>query len=194
MNNLIVVLASASLGRKEILSTLKIPFEIIPSTVDEDSISDPNPKKLVIKRAQAKGEEVTRKLKTKNYYLVVSADSMVVYQNKTYGKPKNKSAAKKILCLLSGKTHDFYTGMWIKNTQTGEIYEKICKSQVSFKKITSSEIDWFANNFPLENFAGAYSLTTSPQFFITKIQGSVSNIIGLPLEICLPIFRKYKII
>lgn len=194
MNNLIVVLASASLGRKEIFSSLKIPFEIIASTVNEDSILDSNPQELVIKRARAKGEDVVTRLKTKMGYLVISADSMVVYQNKAYGKPKNKAVAKKMLSLLSGKTHDFYTGLWIKNTQTGELFQKACISKVTFKKMTASEIDWFVDNFSLENFAGAYSLTTSPQFFITKIQGSVSNIIGLPLEVCLPIFRKYKII
>lgn len=186
-----LILASASAARKTIIKALSVPFSIIESKVDEDKIFYKNPKKLVLERARIKGETVEKivlKSKDKNACLL-AADSMVVLNNICYGKAKTKPMQKKYLRLLSGKTHQFLTGIWFKNLKTGKIRQDVGISEVTIKKLTEEEIDWYVKSDDLSKYAGAYSLYNSPQFFITEIKGSITNVVGLPLEILIPLFH-----
>jgi len=182
-----LILASTSNGRKKVLSTLKIPFEIVDSKIDEDKINPKNPEELVLKRAETKGKEVEKNLPKGNDYLIIAADSMVNLDNKAIGKAKDKNEAIKFLKLLQGKNHSFITGIWIKNTKTGKSWKKIGQSKVTLRKLSNKEIENYANSDDLTKYAGAYSITDSPQNFVTKIEGSITNVIGLPLEIIIPI-------
>lgn len=195
MNHLKLILASTSNGRKNILSTLKIPFKIVDSFVDEDKIWDQNPQKLVEKRAETKGLAVEKILTQTDNYLIVAADSMVVIDNEAIGKiPEIEKQRAVLLKKLSGKTHQFLTAVWTKNTQTQKIWRKVGISFVTIRKLTAEEVGRYAKTDDLSKYAGAYSITNSPQDFVTKIEGSITNVVGLPLEIIIPILRENKII
>lgn len=192
-----IILASSSAGRKNLMSILKIPFRIVTSDIDENQINPDNPLQLVEDRARAKGEDVVRKLTSqgKNLsYLVIAADSMVVLDGKSYGKAANIQEARQFLTVLSGKTHSFLTSVWIKNTDTKKTYQSVVNSFVTLRKLTVGEISWYSNSDDLTKYAGAYSLFNSPQNFITKVEGSISNIVGLPLEFLLPVLKEEKVV
>src|SRR3989338_8241257 len=113
-----VILASSSLGRKKLLSYLKITFAIIPSEIHEEKIIGKDPLDTLVLRARAKAESVCKKIcSSANYqlqttnYIIVSADSGAIIDNQLIGKPKNHPEAQNILTLLSGRTHDFITAV-----------------------------------------------------------------------------------
>lgn len=223
-----LILASASEGRKELLSYLQIPFEIIPSTLDEEKIVGKNPLETVKLRARLKGKNVFNKL-LKNprayslvpsAYLILSADSGVIIDNQLIGKPKDYQEAKEIFMTLSGKTHEFVTAVYIIKSsklkvqnaklsprqkagdpakagqfriQKGEKWENYEKSYVTFRKLTEQDIKRYLSVTNYTKYAGGYAIS-STQDFITNIKGSISNVIGLPLEKVIPVLRENKLL
>ena len=227
-----LVLASQSLGRKKLLDYLQIPYEIIPSEVDEDKITAKTPLDTLQLRARLKAENVAQKLSSTRLYpldarrlFILSADSGAILDAELIGKPKDKKDAVKILKKLSGRTHQFVTAVYIvklstnkskykvekhrtsplKNTQKAlqsdspgvlkseVIFNGISKSSVTFRKLDKDEIDFYLKTINFRRYAASYALV-SAQNFITRITGSTSNIIGLPLEIVIPILREQKLL
>ena len=200
-----LILASSSLGRKKLLTYLKVPFKIIQSNLDEDKIIGKSPLETIRLRAKLKGEKVAKiilsstnyKLPTTNY-IIISADSDAILENEVIGKAKNKKEGIKILQKLSAKTHLFATSVYIikidtkisKNIQI--IHESTTKSFVTFRKIEREEIEYYLDKTDFTRFAGSYALV-SAQDFITKVEGSLSNVIGLPLEVIIPVFKSLGI-
>ena len=201
-----LILASASQTRKKILESLGLKFKIVPGHIDETKISAINPKLLVQKIARAKAEAVAKKFR--NFaisqfpdYLILAADSMVVLDNQTIGKPEDSQEAKKILKALSGKTHSFITGLCLINTKTNKTWQKLAESKVSFRELKEKEIEAYIKKTDVTRFAGGYAIVPSQDFdlktvkkgrsdIIKKISGSLTNIMGLPLEILLPILKE----
>jgi MAF protein len=244
MNKPLLILASQSIGRKTLLETLKIPFSIMPSDIDEELIIGKTPEETIHLRAKMKGEDIVEKIKnqrskikstgqnlkletekiiltdnrllnTDNHnkdikpdqLLVLSADSGAVLDGKIYGKPKDLNEAKSMLGKLSGREHTFITVSYIilltkdisKDIKDHHYHsEVVCDntdiSHVTFNTLTQSDIDLYLSLTDYERFAGSYALFTSPQFFISKIEGSISSVVGLPLEVVIPVFRKYELI
>jgi len=187
-----IILASASLGRKKILSDLHIPFDILPSLIDENIIIADKPKDLVLKRARAKGQEVEKRLD--GDYLIISADSMAVFRNQLIGKIYSKSQQKMVLRKLAGNTHSFITGVWIKNTKNHKEWLESMESKVTIGNVSDKDIEKYVNADDLSKYAGSYSLDTIPKGFNLQVYGSITNVIGLPLEILLPVLKENKII
>lgn len=208
MNKLI--LASKSEGRKKLLEYLKIPFEIIPSTLDEKKIIGRSPVDTLRLRARLKCEDVTSSPATAGLKFVLSADSGAILGNQLIGKPKDRKDAVRILSLLSGKTHLFATAVYIIKLQTNSsnnttpgvlrsdspgvlkaeiVLNGISKSFVTFRKLKGEEIDFYLSKTDYKRFAASYAIV-SAQDFITEVKGSISNIIGLPLELLVPILKK----
>jgi len=203
-----VILASSSIGRKQLLEKLGIPFLVIPSKIDEDKITDTNPFLMLQKRSRAKAEQVAmqltknQELRTKNY-LILAGDSMAVLGNKAFGKAKNKKHAKEILTDLMGKTHTFATATSIihlkypKSLMKLRIidrWEALTKTRVTLRKLSISELNHYASRYDLTRFAAGYTLNETPWDLVTKIDGSYTNVIGLPFEVLLPILSSLKII
>ena len=191
-----LILASSSLGRKKLLDYLKIPFVIMPSNLDEDKIIGKSPIDTIKLRAKLKCESVARAALAKGFTttsLILSADSGAILDNKLIGKPKSKNEAIKMLKVLSGRTHEFVTAINIiknKSNISKSILETTAESFVTFRKISNEEIEYYLSITDFPRFAGSYALI-SAQNFITKVEGSLSNVIGLPLEIVIPILKKY---
>ena len=193
-----LILASSSLGRKRLLDYLRLDYEIVSSDLDEDKIIGKTPKDSIALRARLKGEAVVenQKIRKSNNLIILSADSDAILDDKVLGKPANRSEAVKLLASLSDRTHLFITAVHIlkvdhNNSKTNKvIYSGETKSYVTFRKITRAEIEFYLNHTDFTRFAGSYALI-SAQDFITKVEGSLSNVIGLPLEVVIPILRKH---
>lgn len=197
-----VILASQSIGRKYLLEKLGIGFRIVVTGVDEDAIYDKDPMRTIRLRALAKAQEVVNhphvyKISQTGETLVIAADSMAVSGSRIFGKAADREDAKRIIGALMGKSHSFMTGICVilldKGKETKR-WEKVEKTKVTLGRMTQPEIENYVNRFDFTRFAAGYALNEAPWDVVTKIEGSYTNVIGLPFEFLLPILRKLKII
>ena len=197
-----VVLASQSSGRKCLLEKLGIAFRAVVSNVDEDAINDRDPFKTIKKRATAKAEEIVKNqrlygLPAEGKALVIAADSMAILGTKTFGKAVGKEETVAMIRTLMGKTHIFATSLimlYIVDGTVKKTWESLTKTKVTLKRFTSPEIEQYATHYDFARFAAAYSINEAPWDWVKKIDGSYTNVIGLPFEELLPILKKFEII
>lgn len=197
-----VVLASQSIGRRLLLEKLGIPFRVVISRIDEEAIQHVHPVKTVQKRATAKLDDVIKNpklysLPPEGEFLLIAADSMGILGKKTFGKSRDREHTKEILKALMGKTHTFATAVaivHIENLKEKKRWEKVVQTRVTLRKMTPVELESFVTRFDLSRFAAGFALNETPWDLVTKIEGSYTNVIGLPFEVLLPVFRQYKVI
>lgn len=197
-----VILASQSIGRRMLLEKLGLRFRVIVSRVDEDAIVAQDPLKTIRLRAAAKAKEITAhprvySLPETREALIVAADSLAMIGKKTFGKSQDREETREILKSLMGRTHIFATAITIvlfDGTKVKKTWEKTVKTRVTMRKLSPVEIDSYVSRFDFTRFAAAYAINEAPWNLITKIDGSYTNVVGLPFEVLLPILRKLKII
>ncbi|KKS54815.1 MAG: maf-like protein [Candidatus Gottesmanbacteria bacterium GW2011_GWA1_42_26] len=212
-----IILASASIGRKTLLQKLGVPFSIQVSAVDEDKIVTKDPYKMLALRARAKAEDVATKIiQLSNSQ--INTNYPIEKNTRRYTLDANKRHAKTIVQALNGQTHDFVTGTTIIHLSsvipglTGNLtkkdprfreddkfveinrWENISTTRVTCRQMTESEIERYTSRYNFRKFAAAYALNETPWNWITKIDGSYTNVIGLPFEVVLPIFKDLKLI
>ena len=122
---------------------------------------------------------------------------MGIIGKKTFGKSIDREQTREMLKSLMGRTHLFATAITIvlfDGTKAKKIWEKTVKTRVTMRKLTPVEIDSYVSRFDFTRFAAAYAINEAPWDLITKIDGSYTNVIGLPFEVLLPILRQLKII
>ena len=180
-----IILASKSIDRFELLNRTGIPFEVMVSDIDEEKfkkrISDPI--LLVKELARAKLLYVKDKLIKKNSQaLIIAADTVVELNGVIIGKAKNPEEAFKIIKNLVGKTHNLITGIAITNTDDPKIVVDYDTTSVEFLTISDAEIENYVKTNEWKGRAGAYSINDKASLFISKISGSSSNVIGLPMH------------
>jgi septum formation protein len=172
------ILASGSQGRKEILKRSHVDFTVDVSNYEEDMTLDMPPADLAICLSQGKAMDVAAR---HSEAVVLGADSFAIYNGELLGKPHTLDRAKEMLTMLSGQCHTFVTGFTIIDTASGKTYSSSVESTVYFTEITPSDIDGYLAKENVLNKAGAYTIQGLGSAFITKIDGSFSNVIGLPL-------------
>lgn len=179
-----IVLASSSPRRKEILINAGYKFSIYPSSYDENITGKIYSKELVEDCAYNKAKDVFKKNKDS---IVVSADTVVVVENIILGKPKDKNDAFLTLKQLSDKTHFVATSFCILSKN--KILKDTDITYVTFRKLTDEEIlNYINTKNPLDK-AGSYGIQDEGFDFYTKINGSINNVIGFPIEL---FKEKYK--
>lgn len=198
-----IILASQSVGRRQLLEKLAIRFRVVVSSVEEDKIVSDDPYKMLKMRAATKLEEIVKHprvydLDEKAKNLIIAADSMAVIGKHIYGKPADREDAKRMLKELMDRTHTFATSVAVAFLEPGgEIkkkWEKTATTKVTFRKMSTAEIESYVTRFDFSRFAAAYAINEAPWDLVTKIDGSYTNVIGLPFEVILPIFRSLEII
>lgn len=158
-----LTLASGSPRRAKILRQLGVDFVIAKS--DAPEVAYPaDPERTVRENALAKG----------GLGHILSADTIVWFANKIYGKPRDLTEARQFLHELSGNTHTVYTGV----AYNGET--KVCTSRVTFRKLTDEEIDEYVERVRPTDRAGAYDIDESGNFIVASYEGEYENIMGLP--------------
>lgn len=181
-------LASQSARRKEILRALKIKFKVIRSNYEENHEARRNPATLVLHHA--KGKVLFARAPEKGRY-VLGADTLVVCGKRILGKPKTWKEAKTMIQRLSGRAHFVYTGMVLRDIRNEKIYSGVVKTKVYVKKLNQREIENYVKKIRPFDKAGAYAIQTQP-LIIDRIQGSYTNVVGLPVELLAKMIQKIK--
>ncbi len=174
-----IYLASTSPRRKELMMQIVWnKFEVITSDYDEDNTLDIYPPKLALKHAKGKCKDVISKLDSG---IVISADTLVFFQDKVLWKPKTPEIAKEYLCMISGKYLEVVTGFAVGDAETGNIISDYEISKLKIKNLSDKEIDnYIATWEPLDK-AGAFAIQGKWAIFVEKIEGCYFNIVWLPL-------------
>ncbi len=182
-HNEVIILASQSPRRKEILTELGISFTVVPSHYEEDNARHIPPETLVKLQAEGKARDVYKKTGG----IVLGADTVVVLDGEVLGKPKNQEDAAHMLEALSGRTHHVLTGVAV--IKEGTMYSAVCTTAVHFRPISKEEIqDYIATGEPMDK-AGAYAIQGIGQKFVEHIEGSYSNVVGLPKALTLELLQ-----
>ncbi len=174
-----LILASGSPRRKELLTELVSRFEVVVPRVAELRAHEDGPSRLAFANAQAKTRSVARSFPQR---WVLGADTVVALGRETFAKPKDMKEASKMLETLSGRTHQVFTGICLKNCA-----EKVEKTEVVESKVTFRRLDpELVKNYlelanPLDK-AGGYAIQTKREWIVEALHGSLSNVIGLPVE------------
>ena len=184
------VLASSSPRRIELLNNIKIfPKKIYSSEINEDINGKENPKKYCIRVSKNKALKALEKYPEES---VLSADTIVFCGNKIFLKPKNKEEAKEFLAFFSGRKHNVLTCVCLVKKNSIKIKKVITK--VTFKRLNKQEIEEYLSTNEWKDKAGAYAIQGYAEKFIKRINGSYSNIVGLPLFETFNILKSYKLI
>lgn len=185
-NHFNFVLASKSPRRKELLEQLKIPFKIIGANIDEvTSLTDPVD--VAEGLAKLKGSKVFEELLANRSIenpFVVGSDTLVALEGTIYGKPTDREDARRILLELSGKRHQVVSGVYIGLELDGEKIEVLFSEQtwVSFEKIDPYILETYLDTGESLDKAGAYGIQAQSLGFVSKIEGTYSNVVGFPLS------------
>ena len=170
-----LVLASGSPRRREILDQMGLSYTVDVSDVDESFIG--SPEMMVAELSRRKAETVADRHENS---LVLAADT-IVYDGMILGKPGTPELAREMLKELSGRRHSVFTGMTLVNTATHHSLTRVCETYVYFVNMTDREIDeYVATGEPLDK-AGAYAIQGRGGMFVERIEGSYSNVVGLPM-------------
>lgn len=186
LNKIPITLASASPRRSELMTQAGFSFTIIPSTIEETTLSD-TPDKVVENLALQKANDVYRTIK-KNYegkdFLVIGADTIVCYNGEILGKPEDEQEAFDMLKLLSDRTHQVYTGVAILYRCDGakQTYFFHEKTDVTFCSINDYELKDYISTKDCMDKAGAYGIQGPFAKHIKGIHGDYFNVVGLPIS------------
>ncbi|MCK5638888.1 MAG: septum formation protein Maf [Flavobacteriaceae bacterium] len=179
LKNKHLILASGSPRRQHFLKELGLDFEIRIKEIEENY--PPNLKGVEITDflAKLKAKPFEKKLKTND--ILITADTIVWLENKAIGKPKNKNEAKLMLAHLSNKTHTVISSICLTTVDKQILTNDL--TQVKFKPLSKSEIDYYINNFEPLDKAGSYGIQEWIGYIgIEKIEGSYFNVMGFPIH------------
>ncbi|PGT88171.1 MULTISPECIES: Maf family protein [Bacillaceae] len=171
-----LILASASPRRKELLELLQLPFEVIASEVEEVVDEKLSPAEMVQSLAEQKAKSVAENVSNA---FVIGSDTLVVYEGKMLGKPKDFSEAVQMLKMLSGKTHEVYTGVCLINNDDVRCFSE--KTSVTIYSLTDKEIDEYVQTGEPMDKAGAYGIQGYGSLLVKEIHGDYYSVVGLPI-------------
>lgn len=170
------ILASASPRRRELLQQIDASFEVKVSSVEEVTGGNLAPAEIVVENAVRKAKAVAEAFPGD---AVLGADTIVFLDGRVYGKPKNGEEAKAMLRALAGREHEVATGIaWV---HAGEVFTDVETTRVFFAPLTEEAIDAYVKTGEPLDKAGAYAIQGRAAQFIESIEGSFSNVVGLPL-------------
>ncbi|MFY9398163.1 MAG: Maf family protein [Desulfomonilia bacterium] len=172
-----IVLASASPRRRELLQRLGLSFRIAVPEVDESIRAGEAPADFCLRISREKALSISLLMPGA---LVISADTIVVAHGKILGKPADEEEAREHLRLLKGATHEVYTGYAI--IYGSRSAGRAVRTLVRFQDMSEEEISWYVSTREPMDKAGSYGLQGIASIFISGIEGSYTNVIGLPLS------------
>ncbi len=174
-----LVLASGSPRRRELLDRLELDFEVAAADIDETRLPEEEPASYVERVARTKAGAVAG-----DGLLVVAGDTAVVHEGRVMGKPGHPEEARSMLRRLQGDTHEVFTGLAVGWVDGGLRLESLVDmSKVSMLPMTDDEIAWYVGTGEPLDKAGGYALQGIGGMFVSKVVGSPSTVVGLPVHL-----------
>lgn len=175
------ILASASPRRRELLKQIGVTFEVMPAK-GEEVITKEQPEQAVMELSRQKAEEIAAGIQDEQV-LVLGADTVVAYDGKILGKPKDETDARAMLSMLNGRTHSVFTGVTVIVIRNGksEIHSFYEETKVTMYPMTDAQILYYIQTGEPMDKAGAYGIQGKGAVFIEKINGDYNNVVGLPV-------------
>ncbi len=181
-----LVLASGSPRRAELLRAAGIDFTVRVADLDEKLLPNELPRDYVVRLSREKAQAVASEIGDGE--LVLGADTTVVILNEIAAKPIDDNDARRMLRLLSGKWHEVLTG--VSMVGDGKVTSDVALTRVKFVKLSDEEVDWYvASGEPMDK-AGAYGIQGYASRFVERIEGSYSNVVGLPVQMVYAMLRR----
>ena len=175
----ILLLASNSPRRKQLLALGNWDFNIVVSDVDESQLADETPKDYVLRLAQAKALAVVEKAHLEN--IIIGSDTAVVDGNEILGKPKDEEDAVRMLKQLRGHTHQVFTGVAVYRVDDGAMLTELCVTDVPMRNYSDDEIQAYVKTGDPLDKAGAYAIQ-HPNFQpVESMSGCYASVMGLPM-------------
>lgn len=174
-----LVLASESPRRRDLLTYAGVPFSVQPSGVEEKIISGENAEDYTRRAAWMKARAVAGGLPPGTW--ILAADTSVVLDGTVLGKPKNETDAEKMLRLLSGRSHRVLTAVVLTRAGSDDPLELLCETSVWFRALDAATIQRYLSTGEPMDKAGAYGIQGRGAMLVSSIEGSYTNVVGLPL-------------
>ncbi len=174
-----LILASASPRRQELLAQLGVPFDIIPAEVTEYEAPDADPREMVRHNAALKADWVAARHPDAT---VIGADTTVFINQTVLNKPRDGAEARAMLRMLSGRTHTVFTGLAVRRLRDGLRLEQGVASEVTLKAFDEATIELYLSRVHTLDKAGGYAIQEQAGLILAGFTGSLTNIVGLPLE------------
>ena len=190
MRPLDVYLASASPRRRELLSQTGLRFRVLKVNVEESCRARESPgacaRRLAVAKARAAAALSERRGLAPRP--IVAADTLVAVRGRVLGKPASRAEGLRMLRSLSGRTHEVWTALAVYHS--GRMYTALCRSLVSFDRLTAAELRRYWDSGEPADKAGAYAIQGLAAAFVRRLEGSYHGVVGLPLRELRALLRK----
>lgn len=174
----LLILASKSPRRRNLLKQAGLQFSVIPSSIDEGAVPFSSPEHYAKSLAEAKAREVADRYPES---WVIGADTIVRIHDTVFEKPASRDEARRMLQRLSGKTHQVLTGYAICCRAKEKMFSETVVTDVCFKNLSAEEVEWYIHTDEPFDKAGAYAIQGIGTFLVKRINGSYTNVVGLPV-------------
>ena len=171
-----LILASASPRRAELLASAGFEFDVVPADVDETRLPNEAPAEYALRVAREKAQAAVAQC---NGRPILAADTVVVAGGQVLGKPADATDARKMLRLLSGSVHEVLTAVVFQ--AAGREAVEVVSTRVRFITLSDADIDWYVETGEPHGKAGAYAIQGRASRYVDWIEGSWSNVVGLPV-------------
>ena len=189
-----LILASESPRRKDLLKKAGLEFQVFPVKVSEIPNETLNVQEQILdiasRKARAAAERIFHERPELQPFVLLAADTEVIWEGKTLGKPATREEAVAVLTRLSGHVHEVVTAVQIFDNSDGKLISHLETTLVHFRELTATEIsDYVATGEPMDK-AGSYGIQGLGGGLVQKIEGDFDNVVGLPVTALLSIFNK----
>ncbi len=188
--NPLIILASNSPRRRDMLKQVGLDFSIDPADVDERILPGEGPEAYALRVAKDKARVAAGRAGTG---VVIAADTIVVLGDEVLGKPSDAADAERMLRMLSGREHRVITGLVVLDAASGRFSERTAVTSVWFRELKSEEIRSYVESGEPMDKAGAYGIQEKGALLVRKIDGCYFNVVGLPLSLLSEILLQFGV-
>ncbi len=174
----VLILASASPRRADLLRTIGCRFEVVPSAVNEQTRPEITPIDVVTQLAARKADDVAQQYPDR---IVIGADTIVIARDHILGKPEDRDDARRTLQRLSGATHQVFTAISLVLRAKGRSESALARTDVTFRALSDEEIERYLDTSEPYDKAGSYGIQGRAALFAEDIQGCFYNVVGFPV-------------
>lgn len=183
---MVIVLASSSPRRQQLLELVGLDFNIIPSGVKEDNTKDMPPQELAIAHACAKALDAARRANPGD--IIIGADTIVVLDDQVFGKPADAAEAVRMLTALAGREHNVISGVAV--VRGDQVFTGCNVTTVRMKPLLPAQIERYVSSGEPLDKAGAYAIQGRGTLLVENINGCYNNVVGLPLATLADLLRQ----